>query len=91
MQGKRPRSLMVKPSAFNGMTTESVSVGGTKLNIMSRTTRKDKRGVKYSDGNLKALGVHYTCSCSYCLGIDKRLLNKKILDREMLRDIKEVT
>lgn len=50
---------------------------------MSRTIRKSKNGIKYNDGNLKHEGIRYSCNCSWCTGVDKRKLEKKIAMREL--------
>lgn len=52
---------------------------------MSRTYRKSRNGLKFREGRY-AEGVFYKCRCEYCTGIDKKILEDKILDKEMKQE-----
>ena len=47
---------------------------------MSRTTRKDRYDRVYK---LKPKSGGYVCNCSYCTGVDKKVLSEKIARKDM--------
>lgn len=54
---------------------------------MSRTIRNSKYNGKYKDGQTR--NIAYICRCTYCTGVDKKVLQEKIAKREMLKEIQE--
>ena len=54
---------------------------------MSRTYRK-KEWVTYPDGK-PTKDVEYKCRCESCTGIVRRKIKSKIVDKEMLKELKK--
>lgn len=55
---------------------------------MSRTRRKDKEGNVFWDGR-PTRKIEYRCRCTWCTGVDKREVERKILDRELKLQLKD--
>ena len=55
---------------------------------MSRTYRKSREGKKYLEGNpLKDHSLRFVCHCDWCTSQKKRKLEKKIANKDMLREV----
>ena len=73
------------------ISAESSSLSrNTKINTMSRTTRKDRYDRIYSKQPKDSKG--YVCNCHICVGVDRIELKEKIAKRELAIELKgEVT
>ena len=69
--------------ALSGEIVSSNLAVATKINIMSRTYKKDRNGIRYKEGQYNSR-IRYRCRCNYCTSNEKKRREEKILDKEIL-------